>query len=53
MKKSDFSEVFGAKVNCPYCDEENELDIGALQYDEGDEVTCEFCDKVFELGKCS
>jgi len=51
MKKAYFYEVFGALVDCPYCDEENELDIGASRYFEGEEVTCVFCDKVFELGE--
>jgi len=52
MKKADFCETFGALVDCPYCGEENELDFGASRYLEDEEVICQYCDKVFELGEC-
>ena len=43
-------EFYGAVVDCPYCGEENELDVGESRYCEGEEITCQHCEKVFELG---
>lgn len=51
MEKAEFNEVFGAIVDCPYCSEMNELDLGGFRYCEGDEVVCQKCEKTFELGE--
>lgn len=51
MEKSDYHEVYAAMVDCPYCGENNELDLGGTRYEDGDEVTCRHCKKVFELGE--
>lgn len=51
MKEAEFYEVYGAIVDCPYCDTGIELDIGPSRYIQGEEVTCPECKEVFLLGE--
>lgn len=51
MESADFYENYSAVVECPYCEFEFMLDEQGSRYCEGEEVTCENCGKVFELGE--
>ena len=51
METADFHEVYAAMVDCPYCGESNELDLGGSRYCEGEEVTCCKCGLTFKLGE--
>jgi len=51
MKRADSYETRGVIVDCPYCKAENDLELSDLCCVEGDEVICQECKRIFELGK--